>query len=451
MTPISHFNMKVTSVPQQQRHYRITGGTRLEGRVRVSGAKNAATKEIVASLLSGGICTFHNVPRIGDIAVTIEILQSVGADCQWVGDNSLRVDSSQLTGATVPIAFSGVNRIPILLLGPLLHRMGEAHVPILGGCNLGPRPVDFHINGLKSLGVQIDFQEDYYVARAETLKGAIITLPYPSVGATENILMAATFAKGTTVIHNAAIEPEVVDLAQFLQSMGAIIYLDVNRTWVIEGVDRLHPADHSIIGDRIEAASFASAAVVSQGDIIVEGCDQAHLMAFLNAYRKVGAQFEVLEEGIRFFGGTSELKPIALETDVHPGFMTDWQQPFVILLTQVEGSSVVHETVYEERFGYTDALRRMGARIQLFSQCLGGKQCRFRYRDYRHSALISGATRLEGIELEVPDLRAGFSYLVAAVLASGESVLTGVRYIERGYENIATKFQRLGARLVIEQ
>lgn len=434
----------------KNRIYRLEGGARLEGHVRVSGAKNAVTKEVVASLLAGGVCTFSNVPRIGDLDATIQIVESVGAVCTWLENNTLQVDSTNLTTNTVPVAFSGLNRIPILLMGPLLHRMGEARVPVLGGCNIGKRPVDFHVDGLSSLGANIELENGYYVARARKLKGTILTLPYPSVGATENVMIAATLAQGTTVIQNAAIEPEIVDLAQFLQSMGAIIYQDVNRSWVIEGVERLRPADHTVLGDRIEAASFAVVAAVTGGCITVEGCRQSHLMTFLNAYRKVGGQFEVVPEGIRFYGEVDKLKPIALETDVHPGFMTDWQQPFTILLTQANGVSVVHETVYEERFGFTRALNEMGARIQLFNQCLGGKTCRFRNRNYNHSAVIVGRTPLSGKEITVPDLRAGFSYLIAALLADGQSVLRDVRYIERGYENIASRFQQLGARLEIE-
>ncbi len=434
---------------ENRRYYRVRGKARLEGEVRVAGAKNAATKQIVASLLSGGVCTFHNVPRIGDVQTTIEIVESVGARCRWKDENVLEVDSSRITQATIPIAFSGVNRIPILLIGPLLHRMGEARVPVLGGCTLGPRPVDFHIDGMKSLGAHIAFEDGFYHARADHLKGTIFTLPYPSVGATENVMTAATLAHGTTVIQNAAIEPEVVDLAQFLQRMGAIIYQDVNRTWIVEGVQRLHPADHWVIGDRIEAASFGVAAAVTGGAITVRGCRQDHLITFLNAFRKVGGQFEVQQDGIRFHGDPASFRPIALETDVHPGFMTDWQQPFVILLTQARGVSVMHETVYERRFGYTRALNRMGAQVQLFSQCLGGKSCRFRHRDHEHSAVIVGPTPLKGIEFEVPDLRAGFSYLIAAALAEGESVIRNVRYIERGYEHIARRMQQLGMDLEV--
>lgn len=433
------------------RRYRLVGGGRLEGHVRISGAKNAVTKEIVASLLGAGCSTFLNVPRIGDVDATIQIVESLGARCTWTGPNTLEVDSTTLNTNTVPVAFSGLNRIPILLLGPLLHRMGEARVPVLGGCNIGKRPVDFHVDGVASLGAEISFEDRYYVARARKLKGNVISLPFPSVGATENIMISATLAQGTTVIHNAAIEPEIVDLAEFLQSMGAIIYQDVNRSWVIEGVDRLRPATHQVIGDRIEAASFAVAAAVTGGSITVEGCHQSYLMSFLNAYRKAGGCFDILPDGIRFYADRGQLRPVALETDVHPGFMTDWQQPFVILLTQANGVSVVHETVYEERFGYTRALNEMGARVQLFNQCLGGKQCRFRNRDYKHSAVIVGPTPLKGLNIDVPDLRAGFSYLIAALLAEGESVLSSVRYIERGYENIAQRFQQLGAKLEIEQ
>ena len=431
--------------------YRIEGPSKLQGTVKVAGAKNAATKEIVAALLAEGISSFENVPRIGDVETTVDILSSVGARTRWEHEETLLVDASHLTSSEVPIAFSGLNRIPILLMGPLLHRLGEARIPVLGGCNLGPRPVDFHIQGLRELGADIRFEKGYYIARSDGLKGTIITLPYPSVGATENIMIAATMARGTSVIHNAATEPEVVDLARFLQSMGAIIHLDVNRSWVIEGVSALKPSWHRVIGDRIEAASFAVAAAVTGGEITVTGCAHANLISFLNAFRRVGGRFDVLPEGIRFYADRDHLKPIALETDVHPGFMTDWQQPFVILLTQASGVSVVHETVYENRFGYTDALREMGATIQLFSQCLGGRSCRFRHRDHRHSAVIVGPSTLRGLKLVIPDLRAGFSYLIAATSATGPSVLRNVRYLERGYQDIAKRFQQLGAALEVQE
>lgn len=429
------------------RVYHVTGGSPLRGEVRVSGAKNAATKELVASLLADSPVTLKNVPRIGDVDVTAEILRDIGVAVQC-NEDRMTVDPTRLSTAKVAEAFSRKNRIPILLFGPLLHRFGKAVIPALGGCTIGARPIDFHLDALKKMGAHISCTGDEYVATAKLLKGTVIELPFPSVGATENVMLTAVKAKGTTVIRNAAVEPEIVDLAKLLQSMGAIISLDVHRTWIIEGVEQLHGATHRVMPDRIEAASLATAASLSGGDVFLRGARQEDMLSFLNALRRVGVPYEIQEDGIRFLAA-KELRPIVIETDVHPGFMTDWQQPFVILLTQANGVSVVHETVYEDRFGYTDALRKMGATIQLHKECLGSKPCRWVNRDYRHSAIISGPTPLHAAEIAIPDLRAGFSYLIAALIAQGTSRLMGVEQIERGYENIIGKLKKLGAKITV--
>jgi len=431
-------------------YYEIEGGRPLKGRVKVAGAKNAATKQIVASLLTEEEVILHNVPRIGDSDVTLKVCNSVGLDFEWDG-SSLSLKTPKIRTPEVPLAFSGLNRIPILLLGPLLHRHGKAVIPMLGGCNIGARPVDWHIEALEKLGAKIAYQDERYYAVASELHGAVIELPYPSVGATENILLSSVLAKGRTVIKNAAIEPEVVDLVMLLQKMGAIIFLDVDRTIEIEGVKKLHGATHTVINDRIEAASFAVSAVITGGDVIVEGAEQAHMLTFLNKLRQIGANFEVVDKGIRFYHPGGNLKPIAMETDVHPGFMTDWQQPFVMMMTQVEGLSVVHETVYEKRFGYTEDLKRMGAEIQLFKTCLGEKACRFKSMDHEHSCVVKGATPLKAADITIPDLRAGFSYLIAAAIAKGTSKVRGIQYVERGYSNIMQKFQELDANIRLKQ
>jgi len=258
-----------------------------------------------------------------------------------------------------------------LLAGPLLLRKGKAEIPIPGGCKIGSRPVNFHIDALEKLGAKVEIKGDYFILSTDGLKGTNIHLEYPSVGATENIIIASTLAKGRTIITNAAVEPEILDLIKFLQKMGAIIELSTDRKITIEGVDRLNGAIHSVIPDRNQAASFACAGIASKGDIVIENAIQDDLITFLNSIRRVGGKFEVGENKIRFYYD-GELKPIALETNVHPGFMTDWQQPFVILLTQAEGISIIHETVYEQRFGYVEALKKMGAEIELYDTCLGG-------------------------------------------------------------------------------
>lgn len=436
----------MNSKTERVKKYKITGGKKLQGIVKVAGAKNAATKEIVASLLTKGKCRLSNVPRIGDIEVTLEMCKLLGSEYSWSEAGVLEIENSSLSSFEIPFDYTGINRIPILLVGPLLHRFGKAEVPIPGGCKIGPRPVDFHLQALQRLGAKVELKNEKFIVHAEKLTGNLIELPYPSVGATENIIITATLAEGTTTIRNAAVEPEVIDLISFLQSMGAIIYVDVDRKIVVEGVKELTGAAHRVIDDRIEAASFASLAAVTEGDILVQGASQNHMLTFLNYYRKVGGRFNVEESGIHFFSAGT-LTPVALETDVHPWFMTDWQQPFAVMLTQADGLSVIHETVYENRFGYTEELKRMGAEIQLYNYCLGNKTCRFSGRDYKHSCVIKGKSPLKGREIHIPDLRAGFSYLIAAAIAEGTSEIYGVEYIERGYENILEKFKALGAEI----
>ncbi len=250
-------------------------------------------------------------------------------------------------------------------------RTGKAEIPIPGGCKIGSSPVNFHIDSLEKLGCNVEIKDDYFILEADGLKGNNIHLEYPSVGATENIIIASSLAKGRTILTNAAVEPEIIDLIKFLQKMGAIIEISTDRKITIEGVDKLSGAEHTVIPDRNQAASFACAGIASKGDVFIENAVQDDLITFLNAIRKVGGKYEVKDNGIRFYYD-GELKSIAIETNVHPGFMTDWQQPFVILLTQANGISIVHETVYEERFGYVTELRKMGAEIELYDTCLGG-------------------------------------------------------------------------------
>ncbi len=432
-----------------ERAYLVTGGKPLVGEVRVSGAKNAATKQLVASLLTDEQVTLRNVPAIGDVDATVDMLRGLGAEVIF-GDNTAVIRAGSVKTPEVAAALSRKNRIPILLMGPLMHRFGEARIPMLGGCKIGARPIDLHLEGLRKMGADITCEDGYYVARAKRLKATAIELAFPSVGATENLILAAVKAKGTTTITNAAVEPEIIDTAMLLQSMGALIHLDANRTWVIEGVDELHGADRHVIPDRIEAASFGVAAALTQGRVFVRDARQADMLSFLNAMRRVGVPFTVERDGI-VFGHADSYAPVVVETGTHPGFMTDWQQPFVMLLTQARGVSIVHETVFEDRFGYSEALVRMGANIQLHHDCLGSKDCRFRHQNFLHSCIVSGPTQLKAADIQIPDLRAGFSYLLAALMAQGQSRVTGVELIERGYEKIIEKISGLGADIAVQQ
>src|SRR3954465_2482204 len=357
--------------------YSIEGGRPIEGTIAIGGAKNAISKQLIASLLTDQPCVFTNVPRISEIEVLLDMLSEVGTKYEWVDHNTLNVQTPTIVNPAVSQKHSGVNRIPILLLAPLLHRAGEVTVPVVGGCRIGARPVDFHIDALRSMGAEIEYGAERYIARCSRLRGKTIQLPYPSVGATENIIIAGVLAQGTTVIQNAAVEPEIIDTILFLQKMGALIRVDVDRRIIIEGVRRLSGATHHTVTDRVEVASFAAATVACGGRSKIWHAQQEHIIAFLNDLRKVGGGFEVERDAITFFRQAERLRATHIETDVHPGFVTDFQQPFVVLLTQSEGVSVIHETVYENRFGYTRTLQEMGASIDLASACLGSKPCRF--------------------------------------------------------------------------
>ena len=437
--------------PKQEEVLKISGGTPLEGTVRASGAKNAITKLLVASLLSDKPTTFYNVPNIGDVEVTVNLCQEIGMEVQWDKKAGvMHVVTKELRTSYVPQRFSGSNRIPILMIGALLSRTDEEIiVPTVGGCRLGARPVDFHIKALEKLGATIEFRqmkrEGAYFAHAhDGLTGTLIELPFPSIGATENTILAGVTARGTTVIKNAAIEPEVVELILFLQKLGANITLDVDRTIRIQGTRRFYEVEHTVIADRIEVASWGMAAIASKGRVFVEGARHQDMITFLNRIREVGGGYHIKSGGIEFFYDGPLQGGLHLETDVHPGFMTDWQQPFVVLLTQSAGTSVVHETVYENRFGYTETLRDMGADITLFRQCLGGKECRFASKSYAHSLIVNGPTVLSPGKIKIPDLRAGFAYVMAASLAKGTSEIRGLTFLDRGYENLTAKLQSLG-------
>ncbi|MQS07933.1 UDP-N-acetylglucosamine 1-carboxyvinyltransferase [Streptomyces alkaliphilus] len=429
----------------------VRGGTPLEGEITVRGAKNLVPKAMVAALLGSGPSRLRNVPDIRDVRVVRGLLQLHGVTVRaGEEDGELVMDPSRVESAHVADidAHAGSSRIPILFCGPLLHRLGHAFIPGLGGCDIGGRPVDFHFDVLRKFGARIDKRADgQYLEAPQRLQGCKIRLPYPSVGATEQVLLTAVLAEGLTELSNAAVEPEIEDLICVLQKMGAIISLDTDRTIRITGVDHLDGYTHRALPDRLESASWASAALATGGDILVRGAAQREMMTFLNVYRKVGGAFEVTDGGIRFRHPGGPLNSIALETDVHPGFQTDWQQPLVVALTQATGLSIVHETVYESRLGFTEALNQMGARIQLYRECLGGTPCRFGRRNFLHSAVVSGPTRLQGGELVIPDLRGGFSYLIAALAAEGTSRVHGIDLINRGYENFMEKLGRLGAKV----
>jgi UDP-N-acetylglucosamine 1-carboxyvinyltransferase len=439
----------------------VHGGAPLHGQIRVRGAKNLVSKAMVATLLGDTPSRLFDVPRIRDVEVVTGLLELHGVKVSDGAEpGELVFDPSNVERANVDEinVHAGSSRIPILLCGPLLHRLGHAFIPDLGGCHIGPRPIDFHMHALRQFGAVVDKSpEGMHLTAPNGLHGTKLELPYPSVGATEQVLLTAVRAEGVTELRNAAVEPEIVDLICVLQKMGAIIKVHTDRVIEIEGVRRLNGYTHRPIPDRIEAASWAAAALATGGDVTVLGARQVDMMTFLNVFRSVGGEFEVTDgcparpgqagsdAGIRFWHPGGELRAVALETDVHPGFMTDWQQPLVVALTQARGLSIVHETVYETRLGYTEALNQMGATIQVYRECLGGKPCRFGRRNFKHSAVIAGPSKLHAADLVIPDLRAGFSHLIAALAAEGTSRVYGVSLIDRGYEEFEAKLAALGA------
>jgi UDP-N-acetylglucosamine 1-carboxyvinyltransferase len=423
----------------------IRGGRPLSGRVRVAGAKNAASKMMIASLLTDEQVILENCPQIEELSITAEICAAIGTHVTRDGGRVV-LQTEHITGTKVA-KMTRSNRISILAIAPLLHRAGEAEVPRPGGDAIGPRPVNFHLAALEQMGAVTRETETGYHAQVAKpgLRGATIELPYPSVMATETVILAGVLATGRTRIENAAIEPEINNLVEMLQCMGAIIEFGAGRSITIDGVSKLQGVTFEVMPDRLEAASFANLAIATGGEIIVEGARQAEMVTFLNTVRRMGGEFEVTPEGIRFKRSSHGLYGIELETDTYPGFATDWQQPTVVTLTQAKGISVVHETVYEDRFGYTEDLRRMGAQIGVFAKCMGEIPCRFHNHSERHSAVITGPTQLHGTNIEIPDIRAGMAQVIAALVAEGSSRLTGVHHLERGYESLWTKLEALGA------
>ncbi len=417
----------------------------LSGDITVRGSKNAVTKHMVAAMLGRGPSKIRNAPEVGDVDITAAMLESVGFEVRREGDE-ITIGQGRALQPRVPQAFTGLNRIPILMLGPLLHRTGEAFVPLVGGDAIGRRPVDFHVAALEALGAEVSVGADGITARASRLRGTRIDLPYPSVGATEAVLLTAVLAEGKTVLRNAATEPEVVELALFLQRMGAHIELSPDRRIIIEGVRALRGASTRLAGDRIEAFSYLVAGLITRGEVRVHGCPQDRLVTAITTLARMGARFEITDEWITATA-TTGLRPAAVHTDTHPGFMTDWHQPLLVLFTQADGMSVLHETVFENRLVYVPALQQMGCEIEVFAACLGGPACRFHDTDAVHSAVVRGGSKLQGADVTLPDVRAGFSGVLAAAVADQPSVLRGIAHIERGYHRPFEQFTSLGLSL----
>jgi UDP-N-acetylglucosamine 1-carboxyvinyltransferase len=406
----------------------VTGGRRLSGAVDIGGAKNSALKVLAASLLAEGRTTIRNVPDIADCRTMAEVLERLGAEVTR-RDHEVEIDPSGPLGMETPYELVRRMRASILVLGPLLARGGRARVAMPGGCNIGRRKIDLHIRGLQRMGVEFSYGHGYLVGEAGGgLRGAVVSLDFPSVGATENLLMAAVAASGTTVIENAAREPEIQDLAKFLVAMGARVDGVGTPTIEIEGTDRFVPVAHTVIPDRIEAATFAVAACATGGDVLLRGARPDHLDLVLAKLDEVGSRVSMEEAGVRV---AMEGRPrsVDLVTLPYPGFPTDLQPPIMALLATANGTSIITENVFESRFMFVDELNRMGADI----------------RTEGHHAVVRGVERLEGAPVRALDLRAGAALILAGLGADGVTEIADVGHVDRGYEDIDAKLSALGA------
>ena len=410
----------------------VTGGAPLRGSVRIAGAKNAVLKLMAAAALTDEPTVLRNVPKISDVMIMRETMGDIGFNVRRVNGDALEIVGTGADWLFVPLEAAMKMRSSFILLGPLLTRFGQVIISNPGGDRIGRRPVDLHVAAMEALGASIEYKNGYYFARApQGLRGARIEFPYITVMGTENALLAAVLARGTTVIENAAQEPETDDLVTMLRAMGARIERTAPHRLEIEGVDRLSGVEHRVIGDRLEAGTFAIAAAVTGGEIEMAGVDPAHLGAFLEVLERMGVPFDTLEDGLRV-SAASSYRPCDVETAPYPGFATDLQAPLAVLMTQADGDSRIRETIYEDRLDYTMELVKMGAVIEVQDQ---------------QSACIAGPTQLHGREVSISDLRAGATLVLAALAAEETSVISGVEHVDRGYEQIEAKLVALGAQI----
>ena len=416
--------------PGTASRYLIRGGVCLSGRVSVSGAKNSALKLMAAALLAPAAYTLHNVPDIQDVRTMSEVLQHLGAMVSFDA-GTMKIDTTSVISQTAPYELVQKMRASIQIMGPLVAHFGHARVAMPGGCNLGPRKIDIHLRGLTQLGAEITSDHGFIEVTAARLTGTYILLEYPSVGATENLMMAAVRADGETVIDNAAREPEIVDLSKFLISMGADIEGAGTSTIKVRGVAELHGAEHSVIGDRIEAGTFLVAGAITGGEVEVEGISPRVLDLFLSKLRSIGVTVHENSRSIRAGGDPGAYVGTDIATLPYPGFATDLQAQTMALLTVAHGPSIVTENVFENRFVFVDELIRLGADIKVTG----------------HHAVVNGGRRLTGTIVRCSDLRAGAALVLAGLAAEGTTEIRDIHHVDRGYEDFEGKLRALGAQI----
>lgn len=407
----------------------ITGGTHLEGTISVSGAKNAVLPIIAASLLSPEPLRIDDAPQLLDVDVMCQVIGSFGSQVKREG-SQLFINTAEITSIQAPHELVSKMRASIVTMGPLLARTGHVRISHPGGCAIGSRPINWHLKGLEALGAEVKMDHGFLDVTAPVLKGTRIYLDFPSVGATENIMMAAAGAEGTTLIENAAQEPEIVDLANFLNQIGGKVRGAGTSVIHIEGVSSFHGANHTVIPDRIEAGSYLLMAAAAGGDVFVQNVIADHLKPVLAKMEEAGIHFQEEDDGIRVYS-EGNYNAVDIKTQVHPGFPTDLQAPFLSLLCKAKGTGMVTETVFENRFMHVDELKRMGADIKIEGR----------------SAIVQGVEVLNGAPVSATDLRAGAALILAAITAEGETEISGVHHIDRGYEAIEHKLNKIGAKI----
>lgn len=411
--------------------FEIRGGRGLNGEISIYGAKNAALPVLAATVMVNGTTVIHGVPQLEDVRVMLEILHGLGAKATFISEHTVQVDASKITHTNVPAGLMKKMRSSIFLMGPLLARFGEVCVSKPGGCVIGQRPIDYHLRGMRMLGATIEEKHGFIRCKSNRLYGASVSFDFPSVGATENLIMAAAMADGVTVIENAAREPEVTDLANFLCTCGAKIEGVGDDTIVVHGVHHLHAAEYTIIPDRIVAGTLLIAATATRGDVTLAGINGNYLGAVLSKLRDAGVHVET-QNDIISVAATNSYRSVDIRTAPFPGFPTDLQAPFMAMLTMAEGTSVIREDVFEARFKHVNDLLRMGADISV---------------DLR-TAVVRGVHQLSGAPVEATDLRGGAALLIAGLMADGVTRVEGLHHVDRGYQDIDVYLRDLGADIV---
>ncbi len=424
-------------------------GDPLFGAVSISGAKNMVTKIMTACLLAKkGKLIIRNVPFIGEVFITLRLFDQLGVNYKLNADKTLEIEPQSFRSSKVKFEGNDGNRISLLLAGPVLAQFGEATIAKPKGCKIGLRKIDFHIQGLEKFGTEIKETNEFLFMKLgpQGLKGTQFRLPFPSVGATENLLITAVSAKGESIIDNCAVEPEIIELVKFLQGAGVEITLNGDRSIRVQGAENINLSEFTVIPDRVETVSLAAAALATKGDVFLKDAKQDLIVTFLGLLEKMGAGIEIKENGIRIFYKQS-LKPISIATEVYPGLVTDFQQPLAILLSQVQGISHIHETIFEKRFDYLELLNPLiknNKKFAISDQCPKGQECRFSGQGHLHFAEINGPIELGAGQIAICDLRAGFALLTAGLLSDGLKI-NNLKLLFRGYEDPIGKLKSLGA------